>query len=75
MSESKCKGCGKKVIWAVDENGTKQILDAVAPVYQLSESQNPENDPVQRCARAKTAYVSHFVTCPQRAMFGKGAKG
>lgn len=72
MVPSKCKGCGRKVYFAVDENGTNQILDAVSPVYQLTDAAAPENHNKQQCVRSTTAYVSHFVTCPQRSMFSKG---
>jgi CRISPR/Cas system-associated exonuclease Cas4 (RecB family) len=61
---ARCKGCGRKVIFAVDAvDPTKtQILDAVAPVYAVQG---------EKCIRVRDAHVSHFVTCPERERFSK----
>lgn len=56
-----CRGCGKPVFFAVDELGTRQVLDAVAPVYIVSSSLFQAELHV---ARHASAYVSHFATCP-----------
>lgn len=69
----KCKACGKKLIWAKDEQGTLHPLDAVAPVYLMWYSSD------DMCARAGTngrlrAYVSHFATCPAATGFSKKRK-
>jgi len=74
MAESKCKGCGKKIVWAKDENGTKHPLDLVAPVYQITSPELPENEDMPLCRRAQATYVSHFATCSQANLFGKGRK-
>ena len=73
---STCKGCGRKVIFAKDENGTTQILDAVAPVYSVLEIGPPKGvgQSETRCVRSRTTYVSHFVTCSKREQFKKPAK-
>lgn len=67
--ESRCQGCGKKVVFAEDDNGKTQILDAVAPVYHVSKDQT-------RCIRAEKGkfMVSHFSTCPKADQFSKSKK-
>lgn len=66
----KCRGCGRAIIWALNENTRKPIpLDAVAPVYQLNGQVMGEHTPT--AGRAVDSYVSHFVTCPKRDQFKK----
>lgn len=55
MIKSTCKGCGKPIIFAMDDKGTRQILDPVAPVFAQFR---------QIVVRAPLSYVSHFATCP-----------
>lgn len=57
---SKCKGCGKEVIFAVDENGKTQVLDKSAPVYVENGVGHMRGPGVQRENRG---YVTHFATC------------
>ena len=68
VKTTKCKGCGRAVIFAKDENGTNQILDAVAPVYSTDTT---FSDGTITVARDREAYVSHFVTCPKGEQFSK----
>lgn len=56
-----CRYCGRKITFAADENGKTQVLDLVSPVYEVVE--NPVDD---ACRRNRRAFVSHFVTCPNR---------
>lgn len=72
-NERACRGCGRKVIFARDSNGKVQCLDAVSPVY-LVEFAQAHGEP-DTCTRATTAFVSHFVTCPQREQFRKPKEG
>lgn len=67
MLTSTCKGCGRKIVFAIDENAKVQILDMVAPVYLLSE----EEMGVFTCERVNKHYVSHFATCPKANEFHK----
>lgn len=67
MHYSTCKGCGRKIVWAIDEAGKRQCLDAVAPVYEVLRPDEVD----ARCARRKESFVSHFVTCPNRDQFRK----
>jgi len=76
-----CSFCGKSVVWATDDKGTRQILDPSAPVFLVSPS-------AERCDRAngkgyssigpvgsidlaprqdRTHMVSHWSTCPKAA--------
>jgi hypothetical protein len=67
MSETTCRGCGRKVVFATDENGKRQILDVVSPCYEITQ----DDFEGRRCARRKTTYVSHFATCPKASEFSK----
>lgn len=68
MTESRCRGCGTKVIFGIDDQGTDIILDARRhPIYLL------ENVPVlgHVWTRVDGARLSHFVTCPKRKRFSR----
>ncbi len=72
--EDTCKGCGRKIIWAKapSDDGKKIVkipLDPAAPVYEIAD-RHPDYDHV----RAKTAMVSHFITCPNASQFSGGNK-
>ena len=61
-NESRCKGCGKTILWA--KVGDKTIpLDAIAPCYQ----QTGENTFV----RVHNSYVTHFATCSHANQFSR----
>lgn len=73
-----CESCGKRVLFAVDEKGTRQVLDIVAPVYAIKtyrgyEGTDPDTEgltaiaEVRDVARERLAFVSHFATCPNAA--------
>ena len=72
MSEGLCRGCGAKVLWikAKKADGTMGAipLDPSAPVYEV----DPVNPGVGE--RTKSAYVSHFKTCPKASDFSGGKK-
>lgn len=75
---SKCKSCGREVIFAVDKKGTTQILDTVAPVYRWSKLHGFPGTVVKiDCERAVNGsemgyLVSHFSTCPNASSHSKG---
>ena len=50
------------------------IYGANAPVYQITSPELPENEDMPLCRRAQATYVSHFATCSQANLFGKGRK-
>jgi len=65
ITVSRCKYCGRKMAHAIDENGKRQVLDLVAPVYEIDE-EDEANPTANVCRRNRRAFVSHFVTCPKR---------
>lgn len=64
MTTTPCKGCGKPIIWAKTPSGATIPLDARATVYRL-ETENG----VTKALPDGNHFVSHFVTCPERASF------
>lgn len=67
MSKSHCKGCGARVVFAIDENGKNQILDPKPPVYDVALSEVGNSS----CGRIRGGMVSHFATCPKASQFSK----
>lgn len=62
-NETKCKGCGCPIVWAVNPENKKVPLDKRAAVYELL--------PEGRCKRTFRSFVNHFITCPEREQFKK----
>lgn len=71
MKTVPCKLCGRPIVWAVDEKGTRHPLDPGAPVYQAVEHDKGQIV----CERVKAGanvmgmelatMVTHFSTCPK----------
>lgn len=78
FAEGKCIGCGKKIVWGVDEHGTRIPLDPAVPIYTLSgfHAPNSGNRPAAEIARAKRDefMCSHFVTCSKANQFSAGSR-
>jgi len=71
MSDSTCKGCGKRIIWGIMENGARVPMDPVPPVYEVVDKMEPNSSEiVRRCDRARFM-VSHFATCPKANDFSR----
>ena len=70
MIKVPCRGCGKPMIWAEDNEGKNIPLDPKPPVYELM----GENRGKSLVRRHRQAFVSHFATCPDAAQFSKGRK-
>jgi hypothetical protein len=66
-----CKGCGRPILFALDESGKRQVLDLSAPVFLpiLPEGRPSEEPP--RWARVREAAVSHFSTCSHANEFSQ----
>lgn len=77
----RCRYCGRPVVWAVDEKGTRQILDPKPPVFGVLATEG-------RCFRLTSVapperigtfavMVSHWATCSKAAEVkrGQAAKG
>jgi hypothetical protein len=71
MKTVPCKGCGRPIVWAKDEKGTRHPLDPRAPVYHFNGGDLEGEFEVHRLP---SAWVSHFATCPKASEFGKGKK-
>lgn len=69
-TKARCRGCGRAIVWHRTTDGRPMPLDATAPVYALDELTR-DGQRVQVVERTRTAWVSHFVTCPQRDQFRK----
>jgi len=65
---SYCKGCGKEIVWAIDENGYKIPLDPRAPVYMRLEKMD---DGTIRVRRDESSCVTHFATCRKANEFSR----
>jgi len=73
---SRCKGCGKEIVWGVTDEGKKIPLDPSAPVYYVSDEQiETPQGMTPKIERERQHMVSHFKTCPNAADFSKGRRG
>lgn len=70
MKTSKCKGCGKEILWGETVEGKKIPLDMKPPVYGIIRR---SQDTVE-AYRAQDCFVSHFTTCPQANRFSGSKK-
>ena len=77
-NESKCQGCGKRIVWATTAEGKKIPLDPTAPVYQVASSNvtgtigcciSPLYNDTDAKVRLRQHMVSHFATCPKANQF------
>lgn len=69
---SNCRGCGKKIIWAVTVDGKKIPLDPTPPTYGAADDSEIHTDG-QFIGRSR-AMVSHFATCPKANDFSGSKK-
>ena len=69
MADSKCRGCGKKIIWAITAEGKNIPLEAVAPVFAVDEYTLDDGVVVNLARRAERTFVSHFSVCPKANEF------
>ena len=76
--ETRCKGCGKPMVWGITKDGKKIPLDPRAPTYRFVLKADSEGNlhPIHRdgiLVVDKTekgeAMVSHFSTCPKANEF------
>ena len=65
------RGCGKTILWGVDEKGRRIPLDPHAPVYHvMSFNAATQTYAVERAGGERPInYVSHFATCPKANEF------
>lgn len=64
-----CKGCGKKIIWATKQDGTRIPLDPSPPVYGLIRFKNEKDEWIYRVDQMGMTFCSHFTTCKDASRF------
>jgi hypothetical protein len=70
VTDSRCKGCGRRIVWARDPEGKAIPLDASAPVYIVEETATKNIVQRRDCRRAGPLFlVSHFSTCHKASEF------
>ena len=72
-----CKSCGAPIIWIVDQNGTKVLVNKTrVRVYGYDEGEwrFAEIAESGRLHHAALVYISHFLTCPQANQFSGGKR-
>ena len=67
-----CQSCGAEIVWAVTMGGKPTPCDAKTVKVQVWTGRIVEtvHGPSQQ-VEVKTAYVSHFASCPQRDKWRK----
>lgn len=70
MSDSRCKGCGARIVWGVTEEGKRIPLDPKPPCYDTMRME----DGRIMAKRARGVMVTHFATCSHANDFSKGKK-
>ncbi len=68
-----CRGCGKRIVWGITDDGKKIPLDPTPPVYEFTPLVGETLNGL-KVRRAATAYVSHFSTCPDANRFSGSKK-
>lgn len=66
---TKCRGCGREIVWAITEDGKSIPLDPRPPVYIVSMVGEE-----RRAERVKDSMVIHFATCPDANRFSASAR-
>ena len=68
-TSSSCQGCGAEIYWAIDavSGATVPVEKRRTATYEVTHL-NRDNLPV---VVKSTRYISHFVTCPDRARFSR----
>ncbi len=70
MNRRPCRECGTQIFFIQDKHGVTQVLDAVAPVWQVTTDLTGFRHAVRT-----DAFVSHWSTCPKRDELKKKMKG
>jgi hypothetical protein len=70
MNESICKGCGAKILWAINPaTGGKIPLDIRAPIYRVLLKQDGTYEALKE--DQGEFGVSHFATCSKANDFSR----
>lgn len=65
---SRCKGCGREMVWAKTPAGKNIPLERVPNGYEVSGGQAIE------IGTLDGVYISHFLTCPKANQFSGSKK-
>ena len=78
MSEARCKGCDKPIIWGVLTNQHGEMkrlpLDPKPPIYRVIGTESTSAGESVKVQRMDNALVSHFATCPNANDFSGSKK-
>jgi len=68
-----CRGCGKIVYFVKDKTGKFQVLDTVAPVWNVKAGHDPVTgfSSYEAERAGDNTFVSHFSTCSKANLFSK----
>ena len=69
MSEARCSGCGRVIMWTVTEKGKRSPVDPT-PEKRVVIKPNPD-DVTTPLSRVVSTFVSHWATCPEAERFRK----
>jgi len=69
-NRSKCRGCGKTILWIETDEGKKVPLDPSPPVYVVKSTKHGN----AYGYRFRLAMVSHFATCPNANEFSASGR-
>lgn len=74
--KTRCRSCGRSIIYGVDEKGTKHPLDVVVPTYRvLMDNGEPilggPASAFPEVRRTEATFVPHFATCPNASKHSK----
>ncbi len=75
-SETRCRSCGKKIVFGKLGNGKFIPLDLVAPVYALNDDGTAIRATEEQALPGRIVgfYVSHFTTCAFASQHSKSKK-
>lgn len=71
MKTVPCKLCGRPILWATDDKGTRHPLDPKAPCYSFN---GGDLDGDFKVHRSEGTFVTHFATCPKVGDLKRGEK-
>jgi len=70
-----CKGCGREIIWAMNETGSRVPLEECKHAYVGINADRPTPGTTFDVVRPPdVVYISHFLTCARASDFSKSKK-
>lgn len=80
IPRSHCRGCGKEIVWGLDEEDKPIPLDPRPPIYEVrmaggkARCERMRETMNQNLERGGVPMVSHFATCSHANDFSRGKK-